>query len=97
MTTVPAILLLLYTIDIVFVLCHCLGEFQHCLIPLDTSLTIADRLKWLVKILTLEEKWAQLTNNAPEILRLGIPAYNWLNNDIHNGVRNLVKKSFIYC
>ena len=34
-----------------------------------------------------KEKYTQLTNNAPSILRLGIPSYNWLNDDEH-GVRN---------
>eukprot|EP01084_Bolivina_argentea_P119379 211672_1 len=54
---------------------------------LDTSLTIDDRLNWLIKNLTVNEKYPQLTNGAPEILRLGIPSYNWLNDDIHS-VRN---------
>ena len=54
---------------------------------LDTSLTIDDRLNWLIKNLSLNEKYPQLTNGAPEILRLGIPSYNWLNDDVHS-VRN---------
>ena len=32
---------------------------------------------------TLEEKVGQMTNSAPSIDRLGIPAYNWLNDDQH--------------
>ena len=54
---------------------------------LDTSLTLEQRLDFLISNLTLNEKYPQLTNGAPEILRLGIPSYNWLNDDIHS-VRN---------
>eukprot|EP01084_Bolivina_argentea_P317675 550826_1 len=54
---------------------------------LDWTLSIDDRIAFLLKNLTLDEKYPQLTNKAPEILRLGIPSYNWLNDDIHS-VRN---------
>ena len=54
---------------------------------LDTSLTLDQRLDFLISNLSLDEKYPQLTNDAPEILRLGIPAYNWLNDDVHS-VRN---------
>ena len=33
--------------------------------------------------MTLAEKIAQMKHNAPEIERLGIPAYNWWNECIH--------------
>ena len=54
---------------------------------LDTSLTLDQRLDFLIANLSVNEKYPQLTNGAPEILRLGIPSYNWLNDDIHS-VRN---------
>ena len=53
---------------------------------LDWTLSIEERLLFLVNNLTLDEKYTQLTNQAPEIYRLGIPFYNWLNDDLH-GVR----------
>ena len=40
-------------------------------------------------------KIAQLTNNAPAIPHLGIPAYNWLNDDEHGG-RGVVLYIYIY-
>eukprot|EP01084_Bolivina_argentea_P317679 550831_1 len=55
---------------------------------LDWTLSIDDRIAFLLKNLTLDEKYPQLTNKAPEILRLGIPSYNWLNDDVHS-VRNV--------
>ena len=48
---------------------------------------IEARLEMLVKATNLSEKIAQLTNDAPAIVRLGIPAYNWLNDDEHGVVR----------
>eukprot|EP01084_Bolivina_argentea_P093488 168142_1 len=54
---------------------------------LDASLSLQQRLDFLIKNLSLSEKANQLTNGAPEILRLGIPSYNWLNDDVHS-VRN---------
>mmetsp|Transcript_31135 Transcript_31135/g.50518 ORF Transcript_31135/g.50518 Transcript_31135/m.50518 type:complete len:905 (-) Transcript_31135:13-2727(-) len=54
---------------------------------LDVSLMLDQRLDFLIANLTLQEKYTQLTNEAPEVLRLGIPAYNWLSDDVHS-VRN---------
>ena len=54
---------------------------------LDWTLTVEQRIAFLNANLTLNEKFPQLTNDAPEIERLGIPSYQWLNDDEH-GVRN---------
>eukprot|EP01084_Bolivina_argentea_P169080 293127_1 len=54
---------------------------------LDWTLTIEQRISFLNTNLTLNEKYPQLTNDAPQIERLGIPSYQWLNDDEH-GVRN---------
>jgi hypothetical protein len=50
---------------------------------LDWQLTEQARLDYLVRNTTLEEKVSQMTNSAPSLDRLGIPAYNWLNDDQH--------------
>ena len=50
---------------------------------LDATLPLETRLDFLVKATSLEEQIAQLTNKAPAIERLGIPSYNWLNDDQH--------------
>ena len=51
---------------------------------LDWTLSIEARLDYLVKHTTLEEQAAQLqADAAPALPRLGIPAYNWLNDDVH--------------
>ncbi len=42
------------------------------------------RLDYLVAAATEAEKIAQMTNDAPELSRLGIPAYNYLNDDVHS-------------
>jgi beta-glucosidase len=33
--------------------------------------------------LTVDKLCVLCSDNAPEILRLGIPAYEWLNDDVH--------------
>lgn len=54
----------------------------------DTTLSLSQRLDYLVSHTTLEEQAAQLqADSAPPLARLGIPAYNWLNDDVH-GVAN---------
>lgn len=50
---------------------------------LDWTLDLESRLDYLVNVATQAEKIAQLTNDAPAITRLGIPSYNWLNDDEH--------------
>lgn len=49
----------------------------------DTSLTFEARAADLVARMTLEEKVAQLVNDAPAIPRLGVREYNWWNEGLH--------------
>ena len=53
----------------------------------DLSLDFEARAKDLVGRLTLDEKIAQLMNDAPAIPRLGVPAYNWWNEALHGVAR----------
>jgi len=53
----------------------------------DLSLDFDARAKDLVGRLTLDEKIAQLMNDAPVIPRLGVPAYNWWNEALHGVAR----------
>jgi beta-glucosidase len=54
---------------------------------LDTHLAPATRAADLVARMTLEEKAAQLGNDAPAIPRLNIPKYNWWNEGLHGVAR----------
>ena len=49
----------------------------------DTSLSAEARAADLVSRMTLEEKAAQLINDAPAIPRLGVREYNWWNEGLH--------------
>lgn len=53
----------------------------------DDSLGIEQRLDYLVAHTTLDEQIGQLTNKAPKLSALGIPAYNWLDDDQHGVAR----------
>lgn len=53
----------------------------------NTSLSFDERAKDLVARMTLEEKVAQMLNEAPAISRLGIPAYEWWNEALHGVAR----------
>jgi beta-glucosidase len=53
----------------------------------DHKLPMEQRVNDLVSRLTLEEKVAQMLNAAPEIPRLGIPAYDWWNEVLHGVAR----------
>ena len=53
----------------------------------DLSLDFEARAKDLVGRMTLEEKIAQMMNDAPAIPRLGVPAYNWWNEALHGVAR----------
>lgn len=53
----------------------------------DMSLPIEKRLDYLVAHTNLTDQIAQLTNNAPAIPYMGIPSYNWLNDDQHGVAR----------
>ncbi|MDI7775713.1 glycoside hydrolase family 3 C-terminal domain-containing protein [Asticcacaulis sp. EMRT-3] len=54
---------------------------------LDTSLTPEARAKDLVSRMTLEEKAAQMQDNAPAIPRLGLKRYGWWNEALHGVAR----------
>jgi beta-glucosidase len=54
---------------------------------LDTSRGFEERAALLVSRMTLEEKAAQMQNNAPAIERLGVPAYDWWNEALHGVAR----------
>ena len=54
---------------------------------LDPSLPFDARAADLVSRMTLEEKIPQLMNAAPEIPRLGVPAYEWWNECLHGVAR----------
>jgi beta-glucosidase len=53
----------------------------------DLSRGFAERAADLVSRMTLEEKIAQLGNDAPAIPRLGVPAYEWWNEALHGVAR----------
>ena len=47
-----------------------------------------ERAEELVSKMTLPEKIAQMTNEAPAIERLGVPAYGWWNEALHGVARS---------
>jgi beta-glucosidase len=53
----------------------------------DLDRPFAERAADLVSRMTLEEKVAQLQNDAPAIPRLGVPAYEWWNEALHGVAR----------
>ena len=53
----------------------------------DLSRSFEERTADLVSRMTLEEKVAQLQNDAPAISRLGVPAYEWWNEALHGVAR----------
>jgi beta-glucosidase len=53
----------------------------------DPSRSFEERAADLVARMTLDEKIAQLQNNAPAIPRLGVPAYEWWNEALHGVAR----------
>ena len=61
---------------------------------LDHRLGIEQRIDYILAHTTLTEQIGQLTNNAPALTRLGIPSYNWLNDDLH-GVGRTSKRATI--
>ncbi|SOD55031.1 beta-glucosidase [Pseudoxanthomonas wuyuanensis] len=54
---------------------------------LDTARSFEERAADLVSRMTLEEKAAQMQNDAPAIERLGVPAYDWWNEALHGVAR----------
>lgn len=55
---------------------------------LDNSLTIEERAEALVGAMTLEEKIAQMMDQAPAIPRLSVPQYGWWNECLHGVARS---------
>lgn len=53
----------------------------------DTQRSFEDRAADLVSRMTLEEKIAQMQNDAPAIPRLGVPKYEWWNEALHGVAR----------
>jgi beta-glucosidase len=53
----------------------------------DLARSFEERSADLVSRMTLEEKVAQLQNDAPAIPRLGVPAYEWWNEALHGVAR----------
>lgn len=49
----------------------------------DELKSIDERVLYLIKELTLDEKIQQMQHNTPAIPRLGIPAYVWWNEALH--------------
>lgn len=54
---------------------------------LNPDLPLGERVDDLVGRMTLEEKIAQMGNEAPAIERLGVPAYNWWAEGLHGVAR----------
>ena len=54
---------------------------------LNTALPLDSRVNALVESMTLEEKVAQMYNDAPAITRLGVPAYDYWNEALHGVAR----------
>ncbi|GMH73110.1 hypothetical protein TL16_g06094 [Triparma laevis f. inornata] len=50
---------------------------------MDAILTVEERVDYVIAHTSLDEQVAQLSNNAPAIPHLGIPMYQWLNDDVH--------------
>ncbi len=53
----------------------------------DPDLPLEGRVRDLISRMTLDEKVRQTLYNAPEIPRLGIPAYNWWSEALHGVAR----------
>ncbi|PKU69030.1 probable beta-D-xylosidase 6 [Dendrobium catenatum] len=60
------------------------NSFPFC----NTSLPIADRVRSLISLLTLQEKIKQLSNTAAAVPRLGLPLYEWWSESLHGVAGN---------
>ena len=49
----------------------------------DTTRSLDQRVEWLVKNLTLDEKLSLMVHQNPAIERVGLPAYSWWNEALH--------------
>jgi beta-glucosidase len=63
------------------------GDEQAPALYLDSKRTFAERAADLVARMTLEEKVAQLQNDAPAVERLKVPKYEWWNEALHGVAR----------
>jgi beta-glucosidase len=72
----------------------CTSCTRHKYPFMDPTLGTDERVNDLVGRMTLEEKVGQMMNEAPEIKRLGIPAYNWWNECLHGVARAGLATSF---
>lgn len=60
----------------------------------DPSKSLEDRIKDLIRRMSLAEKVAQIQNDAPAIERLKLPAYNYWNEALHGVANNGVATVF---
>ncbi|WP_158850744.1 glycoside hydrolase family 3 C-terminal domain-containing protein [Algibacter sp. L1A34] len=65
----------------------CFGIAQESMPYLETSLSFDERVDDLVSRMTLEEKVAQMMNDAPAIPRLKVPAHEYWNECLHGVAR----------
>ena len=49
----------------------------------DNTKSLDDRVEWLVKNLTLDEKLSLMVHHNPAIPRVGLPEYSWWNEALH--------------
>ncbi|MBN1482981.1 glycoside hydrolase family 3 protein [candidate division KSB1 bacterium] len=83
-------ILLCCCIGLSLVLFHCTSQPDYSNVEpwLNPTLDIETRLDTLVAAMTLEEKVAQMMDNAPAIERLGVPQYGWWNECLHGVARS---------
>lgn len=62
---------------------------------LDHTLPLEQRIDYILNHTTLDEQIAQLQTRAPAITHLGIPSYNWLNDDVHGVGRAGIKATIL--
>jgi beta-glucosidase len=60
----------------------------------DSSLDIEARIDYILKNMNVTEQIGQLWNSAPAVDHLGIPEYEWLNDNVH-GVGRTSQKATI--
>lgn len=53
----------------------------------DVEMSFEERAKYLISLMTLEEKVSQMSYESPAIERLEIPEYNWWNECLHGVAR----------
>ena len=53
----------------------------------DTTHSLNERVEWLVKNLTLDEKLSLMVHQNPAIEHVGLPAYSWWNEALHGVAR----------